>query len=126
MIDKAKIVVNYLRGLDNKKQPVELPFEIAPKSTETRANWDDARLYCFSLNIDGKSGWRLPTKEELNDIYKSPNDFGKGMYWSSTMCNDGNAWSQYFSDGTQVNKYYKYYGLYHVRAVRDLKDNPQQ
>jgi hypothetical protein len=30
-------------------------FEIAPKETEIQANWGDARLYCFALNIDGKT-----------------------------------------------------------------------
>ena len=44
-------------------------FEIAPKEIEIQANWDDAKLYCFSLTIDGKVGWRLPTKDELNQIY---------------------------------------------------------
>jgi hypothetical protein len=59
-------------------------FEIAPKSTEIEANWDDARLYCFALNIDGKTGWRLPTKEELTKIYQAENDFEEMWYWSGT------------------------------------------
>jgi hypothetical protein len=42
-------------------------FEIAPKETEIRANWYDAKLYCFSLNIDGKTGWRLPTDREFQN-----------------------------------------------------------
>lgn len=46
-------------------------FEIAPKYTETKLNWWDAKLYCFSLNDRGKTGWRLPTKEELGEMYKS-------------------------------------------------------
>ena len=62
-------------------------FEIAPKSTEIQANWEDARLYCFSLNIDGKIGWRLPTKEELKEIYESDNDFDGNYYWISTVSN---------------------------------------
>ena len=33
-----------------------------------QANWNDARLYCFSLKVDGKVGWRLPTIEELEEI----------------------------------------------------------
>ena len=29
-------------------------FEIAPKETEIQATWDEAKMYCFSLNIDEK------------------------------------------------------------------------
>lgn len=80
-------------------------FEIAPKSTEIQANWNEARIYCFALNIDGKIGWRLPTKEELNEIYRSDNDFRTdGYYW--------------YSD----EDYPKPYRLF-VRPVRDIKDD---
>lgn len=43
-------------------------FQIAPKSTEVKLNWEDAKLYCFSLNIDGKTGWRVPSVEELKYV----------------------------------------------------------
>ena len=93
-------------------------FEIAPKSTEVQLNWDDARLYCFSLNIDGKIGWRLPTKEELNRMYESQNDFEKSWYWSSTEFNINYAWDQMVANGylgdhpkTHVN---------YVRAIRSI------
>ena len=92
-------------------------FEIAPKSTEIEANWDDARLYCFSLDIDGKVGWRLPTKEELNEIYKSENDFEKLWYWSSTELNLDYSWFQYFDNGDQVYEVKGAVGGY-VRAIR--------
>ena len=97
-------------------------FEIAPKETEIVSNWDDANLYCFSLNIDGKTGWRLPTKDELNQIYESENDFRKEWewYWSSTEANGSRAWLQYFSNGYQYS-YGKNYGRFHVRAVRNLQ-----
>lgn len=91
-------------------------FEIAPKETEIHANWYDAKLYCFALNIDGKTGWRLPTKEELNEIYESENDFANVWYWSSTESNGHNAWFQYFNSGYQYS-YGKTSGNY-VRAVR--------
>lgn len=98
-------------------------IEIAPKSTEIQANWDDARLYCFGLNIDGKIGWRLPTREELNEIYKSLNDFKNYWhYWSSTDIDDGNrshAWSLNFERGNLVASHKKYRGIY-VRAVRSI------
>ena len=96
-------------------------FEIAPKSTEIQSNWDDARLYCFALNIGGRTGWRLPTIEELNEIYQSDNDFEAWSYWSSTEGND-KAWKQSFNGGSQ-HFYYKFYSRYYVRAIRDLKAN---
>jgi hypothetical protein len=100
-------------------------FEIAPKSTEIQTNWDDARLYCFALNIDGNTGWRLPTKDELDEICQSENDFELDWYWSSTEFNGKAAWGRSMYDGGQD------YGrgidgknsVNHVRAIRDLKDN---
>jgi hypothetical protein len=100
-------------------------FEIAPKSTESQLTWDDARLYCFSLKVDGKVGWRLPTKDELTEIYHSDSDFELGWYWSSTEYNGKAAWGRSMYDGGQD------YGQgidgknggNHVRAIRDLKDN---
>ena len=96
-----------------------MKFEIAPKSTEIESNWFDAKLYCFSLNIDGKTGWRLPTKEELNEIYQSENDFDDRGYWSSTEANGYYAWLQNFLNGYQGNNT-KCYGGFYVRAIRSI------
>jgi formylglycine-generating enzyme required for sulfatase activity len=74
-------------------------FEIAPNSSVIKANWDDARLYCFALTINGKTGWRLPTKEEFNRICKSDHDFVKDDYWSSTEVYTDYAWVQGFGFG---------------------------
>ena len=93
-------------------------FEIAPKSTEIRLNWFDAKLYCFALNIDGKTGWRLPDEEELNEIYESENDFVGNYYWSSTEINGKYAWDQNFSTGTQYQYHQKNMGSLYVRATR--------
>ena len=92
-------------------------FDIAPKSTEIQATWDDARFYCFSLNIKGKTGWRLPTKEELNEIYESDNDFEKAYYWSSTENRGGLAWFQVFYNGHK-GSFNKSNGGGYVRAIR--------
>jgi hypothetical protein len=93
-------------------------IEIAP--TMIAANWDDARLYCFSLNVDGKTGWRLPTRLELLEIYQS------GRYvrlddwcWSATEYNDVGAWVKLFGNGRDdVRLKETSHGL--VMAVRDL------
>ena len=95
-------------------------FEIAPKSTEVQASWYDARLYCFSLNIDGKTGWRLPSKEELNRIYQSENDLVGINYWSSTEKGDNHAWNQNFTGGYRNGYGNKDYGGNYVRAIRSL------
>jgi hypothetical protein len=94
-------------------------FEIAPKSTEIESNWFDAKLYCFSLNIDGKTGWRLPTKQELNEIYQSENDFENSWYWSSTEYDGDYAWAQGMSSGSQTYDD-KNDGGYYVRAIRSI------
>lgn len=92
-------------------------FEIAPKSTEVQATWDDARLYCFSLTVDGKTGWRLPTPDELNEIYESEHELVGYTYWSSTEDDGYYAWFQNMSDGYQSYTN-KTYGFFYVRAIR--------
>jgi hypothetical protein len=94
-------------------------FEIAPKETEIQANWDDANLYCFSLNIDGKTGWRLPHLNELDLIYQTENDFGDNTYWSDTESGDIYVWLQNMSNGNQFRDS-KYNSRYYVRPIRDL------
>ena len=47
-------------------------IERSPEEYHKTLTYDEALLYCFSLNIDGKVGWRLPT---LREIFKH-----KGLY----------------------------------------------
>ena len=92
-------------------------FEIAPKETEVQLNWDDACLYCFSLNIDGKTGWRLPTQEELNEMFESDNNVEeRGWYWTTTGYIGNYRWVQEFYNGMQYGKH----GVYYVRAIREI------
>lgn len=102
-------------------------IEIAPREFEFETkSYDDAKLYCFSLNIDGKVGWRLPTREELDSIYESDNDFSHQtstgyapFYVTSSACSEG-TYLRSFRDGS--GDYFKYPWLYAfiVRPVRDL------
>lgn len=41
-----------------------MTFELAPEEFHIKLSLEEAQLYCFSLNIDGKTGWRLPTYNE--------------------------------------------------------------
>ena len=43
-------------------------IEIAPTS-ENLLTYDEALLYCFALNLDGKIGWRMPTDQEFQYNY---------------------------------------------------------
>lgn len=38
-------------------------IDIGP-STRFGKSYDEAIMFCFSLDIDGKKGWRLPTRSE--------------------------------------------------------------
>lgn len=53
-------------------------------------DWYEAKLYCFSLNIDGNVGWRLPTISELAE-----EDWGLGL------CDNDLAWWVWTSDSVE-------------------------
>jgi hypothetical protein len=63
-----------------------MKFEIAFSADDelVELNYHDAKLYCFALNRNGKTGWRLPTLTELDALHKSyPEDLFGYCYWSS-------------------------------------------
>lgn len=45
-----------------------LRLEVAPKKYRLDLTHNEAVMYCFSLNINGKVGWRLPTKLEWSTL----------------------------------------------------------
>lgn len=92
-------------------------IEVSSKEYWKGLNYYDALLYCELLDIDGVDDWRMPTIEELNEIYNSENTFS-GSYWSSTEYDGGYAWCKSMLDGFYYGdrKGYSYY----VRAVRSI------
>jgi hypothetical protein len=96
-----------------------MKIEIAPVSTEIEANWEDAILYCFSLNIDGRTGWRLPTLHELSEILKINSDFKRSWYWSNTCFERDYAMYQCFVSGKH-RPCHKINIQCYTRAVRDI------
>ena len=78
-------------------------------------NWDDAIIACKKLG----TGWRLPTKDELNMLYENKEEIGgfaNGYYWSSTELDSNLAWRQYFGLGNQFNVIKSNFNF--VRSVR--------
>jgi hypothetical protein len=73
---------------------------------DSAVTWAEANAYCDSTTINGQSGWRLPTKDELKDLYASgaiKNWGGKlGQFWSSTT-------SWFAANGDPFHTYYRVY-----------------
>jgi hypothetical protein len=80
-----------------------------------------AAKLCDDLVLGGYRDWFLPSKDELNELYKNKvvvGGFAGAWYWSSSEGSDGIAWSQDFGSGDQL---YSYKGSTStVRAVRDF------
>lgn len=59
---------------------------------------------CYQLEFEGFNDWYLPSKDELNLLYKNKEKI-KGFenydYWSSSEYNIGAAWVQDFNNGKQ-------------------------
>jgi hypothetical protein len=94
---------------------------------------DGASLLCSALNINGFTGWFLPSKDELDLMYKNLKqkglgEFGNGLYWSSSQWvwsgNSGfkGAWAQKFSDGSLEGNYMgdNRRASYSIRAIRQF------
>jgi hypothetical protein len=96
-------------------------FEIAPKSSEIKATWDEASLYCFALEIDGKVGWRLPSNAELELMHTTDNDFVVSWYWSATEDSAYDAIGYNFSSGISRN-HCKNSNRFNVRTIRPVVD----
>jgi len=80
-----------------------------------------AALVCSNSARASRSDWVLPSKDELNEMYKQKKligRFSKNNYWSSSEINGNLAWFQSFADGIQASNGKHY--VYSVRAVRSF------
>jgi hypothetical protein len=83
----------------------------------TQRSWQDSMVYCSSLYLGGRLGWRLPTLEELGSLVDRSNpdtvklpaghpfqNAAPGNYWSSSVKTDNvaNAWAVSMSNGGVV------------------------
>jgi hypothetical protein len=80
-----------------------------------------AAQVCAGMNFKGFKDWFLPSKDELNLIYKNLKQKGLGnfndnWYWSSSQSNASGAWNQNFRNGYQQGDFKNQ--AYSVRAIR--------
>ena len=85
--------------------------------------WAEAKKICDDYKGGGRTDWRLPSKEELELIYKvlykekGIKNFAAKNYWSSTLSKTNASWVFDFHSGDAYDFYNKY-NAYFVRAVR--------
>jgi hypothetical protein len=85
------------------------PMYATPGDVPLTMKWKQAMYYAFDLDAHGHKDWRVPTKGELNVLFKNRAAIGGfdesglypgGWYWSSSQTiYAGYAWDQRFSDG---------------------------
>jgi hypothetical protein len=83
-----------------------------------------AATVCDTLKSGGYDDWFLPSKSELNLMFVYLKEAGIGgfkddWYWSSSLDNNGRAWRQGFSSGSQSAEYSNT-NEYYVRAIRQF------
>lgn len=90
---------------------------------ETKSTWIDASEYCGSLTLGENSNWRLPSVNELFNLYLGRDILlsyeTSDSYWSSSLIYNGpvRGWTVSFADGSQIIWGIFDYNKY-VRCVR--------
>lgn len=84
-------------------------YRVAP-DPGNQMDWTAASSYCNNYSIGGVSGWRLPTRDELVQMYSLKNQIGgfysSGYYWSSTQQSGMYYYYVYFGSGSVAYEYY--------------------
>ena len=84
-----------------------------------------ASQFCASMNLDGFTDWFLPSRDELDLMYRNLHQKGMGgfdesqYYWSSTQYDRTQASVQEFRNGYIQQNAYKS-GAHKVRAIRSF------
>lgn len=67
---KGTVYITWRGEMNHDKIEIEphAQLEVAPDNYRPELTWEEAKMYCFSLDIDGTIGWRLPTSFEWNTL----------------------------------------------------------
>lgn len=67
---KGTVYITWRGEMNHDKIEIEphAQLEVAPDNYRPELTWQEAKMYCFSLNISGTIGWRLPTSFEWNTL----------------------------------------------------------
>ena len=78
-----------------------------------------AALACNNYTNNGMNDWFLPSRDELNELYRQKNHLGisSGYFWSSSQSFSNGARYQYFDYGDRSDNL-KYVDTFNVRAIR--------
>jgi hypothetical protein len=84
-----------------------------------------AAVLCVDLESGGYKDWFLPSKAELNLMYrnlalKNLGSFKSERYWSSSQAENDKAWFQHFENGEQSTYNYNKSSTLTVRAIRQF------
>ncbi|MHB9296735.1 hypothetical protein PilKf_02510 [Pillotina sp. SPG140] len=107
--------------LGSGKQNTELIISTHGKETVGAAQMATADAASYT----GYDDWFLPSKDELDLLYKNLKvkglgGFGSGWYWSSSEIGDS-AWRQQFSDGSQDGDHLSYGTKPNAHSVRAIR-----
>jgi hypothetical protein len=112
----GKDVAGTEKAVGSGRRNTQLILEALRRAGETGR----AAQICAAFEAGGFKDWFLPSKGELDLMYKNlkTRDLGnfQNWYWSSSELDNSYAWGQRFSDGDQVNDYKT--NANSVRAVR--------
>ena len=118
MLFMCSMVIGQSKKIIGKPIKIE-NLEVAQNDFPKQMNWNEAKKACYALG----SRWRLPTKDELDILYRNKYEIGgfaNSYYWSSTEDNSyaatEYAWRQDFELGSQSLGFET--SRFAVRAVR--------
>ena len=116
--EAANISLGTQTGIGMGRRNTSLIIRNHPEDT-AYTTYNYAAKAAVAYTGGGKSDWFLPSKDELNEMYKARTHLGisSGRFWSSSQDDNTWAWLQNFGDGSQNSASKGNYDQ-NVRAVR--------